>query len=109
MFACSEARPELQNVYDCRKLNSVTKTDTFAIPRIDDCIDKVGKAKYVTRIDLLKGQLDLKKLVSKSVEAIRYYVRPTKQREAACVTIDSYIQAGIFCDVLFCAGQRKVY
>ena len=40
---------------DFRKHNSVTKTDTFPIPRIDDCIDKVGKAKYVTKIDLLKG------------------------------------------------------
>ena len=40
---------------DFLKLNSVTKTDTFPIPRIDDCIDKVGKAKYVTKIDLLKG------------------------------------------------------
>ena len=40
---------------DFRKLNSVTKTDTFPIPRIDDCIDKVGKAKHVTKIDLLKG------------------------------------------------------
>ena len=40
---------------DFRKLNSVTKTDTFPIPRIDDCIDKVGKAKYVTKIDPLKG------------------------------------------------------
>ena len=40
---------------DFRKLNYVTKTDTFPIPRIDDCIDKVGKAKYVTKIDLLKG------------------------------------------------------
>ena len=39
---------------DFRKLNSVTKTDTFPIPRIDDCIDKVGKAKNVTKIDLLK-------------------------------------------------------
>ena len=39
---------------DYRKLNSVTKTDTFPIPLIDDCIDKVGKAKYVTKIDLLK-------------------------------------------------------
>ena len=40
---------------DLRKLNSVTKNDTFPIPRINDCIDKVGKAKYVTKIDLLKG------------------------------------------------------
>ena len=40
---------------DYRKINSVTKTDTFSIPRMDDCIDKVGKAKYVTKFDLLKG------------------------------------------------------
>ena len=38
-----------------RKFNSVTKTDTFPIPRIDDCIDKISKAKYVMKIDLLKG------------------------------------------------------
>ena len=66
MFACSDqanmVRPELQKsdqsyrmCTDYRKLNSVTKTDTFPIPRIDDCIDKVGKAKCVTKIDLLKG------------------------------------------------------
>ena len=40
---------------DYRKVNSVTKTDSFPIPRIDDCIDKIGKAKYVTKFDLLKG------------------------------------------------------
>jgi RNase H-like domain found in reverse transcriptase/Reverse transcriptase (RNA-dependent DNA polymerase)/Integrase zinc binding domain/Integrase core domain len=40
---------------DFRKVNAVTKTDPSPIPRIDDCIDKVGHAKYVTKIDLLKG------------------------------------------------------
>ena len=40
---------------DYRKLNSVTKTDVYPIPRIDDCIDRVGDAKYLTKIDLLKG------------------------------------------------------
>ena len=40
---------------DYRKLNSVTKTDSFPIPRIDDYIDKVGNSKYVTKFDLLKG------------------------------------------------------
>ena len=33
----------------------MTKTNTFPIPWMDDCIDKVGKARYVTRCDLLKG------------------------------------------------------
>ena len=37
---------------DYRKVNSVTKTDTYPIPRIDD---KVGSSKIVSKFDLLKG------------------------------------------------------
>lgn len=40
---------------DNRKVNALTKSDTFPIPRIDDCIDRVGNAKYATKFDLLKG------------------------------------------------------
>ena len=40
---------------DYRKVNSVTQTDIFPIPRIDDCIDNIGHAKYVTKFDILKG------------------------------------------------------
>ena len=40
---------------DYRKLNAVTKTDSYPMPRIDDCIDKIGHSKYITKFDLLKG------------------------------------------------------
>ena len=40
---------------DYRKVNNVTKSDTFPIPRMDDCIDRIGRAKYVTKFHLLKG------------------------------------------------------
>jgi hypothetical protein len=40
---------------DFRKVNNVTKTDTYPIPRIEDCIDKIGKAKYISKFDMLKG------------------------------------------------------
>lgn len=40
---------------DYRKVNSVTKTDSYPIPRVDDCIDQVGSASYVSKFDLLKG------------------------------------------------------
>lgn len=40
---------------DYRKVNTVTKTDNFPIPRIDDCIDSLGNAKVVSKFDLLKG------------------------------------------------------
>ena len=33
----------------------MTKSDSFPIPRVDDCIDRIGNAKYVTKFDLLKG------------------------------------------------------
>jgi hypothetical protein len=42
-------------VTDFRKVNSVTKSDTYPIPRIEDCIDKAGHAKFVSKFDLLKG------------------------------------------------------
>ena len=37
------------------KVNSVIKTDSFPVSRMDDCIDNIGQAKYVTKFDLLKG------------------------------------------------------
>ena len=40
---------------DYRKVNSVTKSDSFPIPRMDDCIDEIGSAVFVTTLDLLKG------------------------------------------------------
>lgn len=40
---------------DYRKVNSVTKTDSYPIPRLDECIDRIGHAKYVSKYDLLKG------------------------------------------------------
>ena len=40
---------------DFRKVNLVTKTDSFPIPRVEDCIDRIGYAKYMSKLDLLKG------------------------------------------------------
>ena len=40
---------------DYKKVISVTKTDSFLVPRMDDCIDNIGQAKYVRKCDLLKG------------------------------------------------------
>ena len=40
---------------DFRKVNSITKTDSYPIPRIDDRIDRIGHSKYLSKFDLLKG------------------------------------------------------
>jgi len=41
--------------FDYRKVNAVTQSGRFPIPRIEDCIDQIGQAKFITKIDLLKG------------------------------------------------------
>ena len=40
---------------DFSKVNDKTKSDSFPIPRIADCIDQIGNAKFVSTFDMLKG------------------------------------------------------
>ena len=40
---------------DYCKVNALATTDSFPLPRVDDCIDKISKAKYLSKFDLLKG------------------------------------------------------
>ena len=52
VFMC---RNRMEHFTDYRKVNSVTKTHSFPVPRMDNCIDNIGQAKCVTKFDLLKG------------------------------------------------------
>uniref|UniRef100_A0AAY5KLN0 ribonuclease H n=1 Tax=Esox lucius TaxID=8010 RepID=A0AAY5KLN0_ESOLU len=40
---------------DYRRVNSVTVPDSFPLPQMEDCVDRIGSAKYVSKLDLLKG------------------------------------------------------
>lgn len=40
---------------DYRRLNSVTAVDPYPMPRIDDLIDRLGHAKYISTLDLSRG------------------------------------------------------
>ncbi|MBW0484220.1 hypothetical protein O181_023935 [Austropuccinia psidii MF-1] len=40
---------------DFRALNNYTKSDRYAIPRIPHVLDKLAKAKYITKTDCMKG------------------------------------------------------
>lgn len=40
---------------DYRRVNAVTVPDSYPMPRIDDCVDTIGSAAYVTKLDMLKG------------------------------------------------------
>ena len=57
-----------------RKLNNITKPNTYPIPRIDDCVDKVGTAKYVSKFDLLKGFWQIP--LTESAKEVSAFVTP---------------------------------
>ena len=40
---------------DYRKLNAQTRTDAYPMPRIEDILDRVGNAKFITTLDLTRG------------------------------------------------------
>ncbi len=40
---------------DYRRLNAITPVDAYPMPRTDELIDKLGKAKYITTLDLARG------------------------------------------------------
>ncbi len=60
---------------DFRKVNSVTKPDAFPLPRMDDCIDQVGSAKFVSKSDLLKAYWQVP--LSKRAQEISAFVTPS--------------------------------
>ena len=40
---------------DYRKLNAVSEGDAYPMPRVDDLIDRLGQAKFISALDLSKG------------------------------------------------------
>ncbi|EIE79980.1 hypothetical protein RO3G_04685 [Rhizopus delemar RA 99-880] len=46
---------EYRMVIDYRKLNAITKKDSYPLPRIDDLLDTLGKAKIFSALDMRSG------------------------------------------------------
>ena len=46
-------------VVDYRKLNSLTKTDSYPLPRIDDTFDCLGGAAYFSVVDFCSGYFQI--------------------------------------------------
>lgn len=40
---------------DYRKINVVTKLDAYPLPQIEDCVDQMGSAQFVSKFYLLKS------------------------------------------------------
>ena len=60
---------------DFRKVNTITKTDSYSIPRVEDCINKIGRAEYVSKFDLLKGYWQVP--LTPRAKEITAFVTPT--------------------------------
>lgn len=60
---------------DYRKVNSVTKPDSFPLPRMEDCVDQVGAARFVSKFDLLKGYWQVP--LSPRAREISAFITPT--------------------------------
>ncbi|XP_066971749.1 uncharacterized protein [Macrobrachium rosenbergii] len=77
---------------DYRKVNAHTKNDSFPLPHIDDCLDQIGFAKFITKLDLLKGYWqvplsDRAREISAFVTPFGLYeckVMPFGMKNAAC-------------------------
>ena len=59
---------------DYRKVNAVTKPDSFPLPRIEDCIDQVGSAKFITKLDLMKRYWQVP--LSRRAKEVSVFVTP---------------------------------
>ncbi|XP_042320340.1 uncharacterized protein LOC121929090 [Sceloporus undulatus] len=46
---------EIRFCVDYRRLNSVTRPEQYPMPRVDELLEKLGRAKYLSSIDLTKG------------------------------------------------------
>ena len=45
----------LRMCVDYRRLNAISDADAYPMPCVDDMIDALGKAKYITTLDLARG------------------------------------------------------
>ncbi len=67
---------------DYHRVNNLTKPDSFPLPRIEVCVDRVGSARYVTKLDLLKGYWQVP-------------LTPRASDISAFVTPDNFIQYSV--------------
>ena len=55
LFIAKKTPGEWRMCIDYRMLNSKTIKNAYPLPRIQDCIDRLGKAKYLSSLDLTSG------------------------------------------------------
>jgi hypothetical protein len=62
---------------DYHGLNAVTKKNTYPLPRIQDCLDRIGSAKRISKFDLLSGFYQLR-VAEESIDKTAFNTRQGK-------------------------------
>lgn len=60
---------------DYRQVYGVTKPDAYPLPHIEDYVDQVGSARYISKFDLLKGYWQVP--LSKRAREISSFITPS--------------------------------
>ena len=55
MVTVQKKDKSLRLCVDYRRLNALSKADAYPIPRVDELIDRVGNASFISTLDLTKG------------------------------------------------------
>ena len=63
-------------ITDYRRVNAVTVPDSYPLPRMEDCVDNIGTAKFVTKLDMLKGYWQVP--LTKRASDISAFVTPDR-------------------------------
>ena len=74
MHLSTKARQDLQIQHRFRKVNSLAKAALCPILHIEDCINRVGHSKYVSKFDMLKGYWQVP--LSERAKEISAFVTP---------------------------------
>lgn len=55
MVKVSKTDESLQICIDFRKANKIVRFDAFPVPQVEELLERIGQARYVSTIDLFKG------------------------------------------------------
>lgn len=70
---------------DYCKVNGVTKPDSLPLPRMEDCVDRIGSAHFITKPDLLKGYWQVQ--LTPCASEISAFVTPDNLLPSGCAML----------------------
>ena len=79
---------------DFRKINLVTKDDPFPLPRIEELIENLAEAKFISTLDLTKGYYQVP--LDESSKAKTAFITHNGKYEFTCLPFGTKTASGHF-------------